>query len=155
MENFTIDAQLGYVDASYDEFDGFDADGVIGFDPVTDPAAAKALKFERVPELTGLVAATYVRDLEDGAELSMRASYWWSDEYYNDALNAEVIKQDAYGIIDANVTWINANRNFKVSVFGRNLADEEFFDFALDNALTTLTWGGMPRNFGVRFSYSY
>ena len=155
IDNLTLDASLGYVDASYDEFDGFDADGVPGFDPVTDPAAAKALEFERVPELTGYLAATYVRPLEDGSELSMRASYWWSDEYYNDALNAEVIKQEAYGLIDANVTWRSAERNLSVSVFGRNLADEEFFDFGLDNALTTLTWGGMPRNFGVRFSYSY
>lgn len=155
VENFVIDASLGYVDAGYDEFDGFDADGVLGFDPVTDPAAARALKFERVPELTGYLAGTWIRPLDGGAELSFRASYWWTDEYYNDALNAEIIKQDAYGLIDANVTWTNADGNVKVSLFGRNLADEEFFDFGLDNALTTLTWGGMPRNFGIRLSYSY
>ena len=155
VENFVIDASLGYVDAGYDEFDGFDADGVLGFDPVTDPAAARALKFERVPELTGYLAGTWIRPLDGGAELSFRASYWWTDEYYNDALNAEIIKQDAYGLIDANVTWTNADGNVKVSLFGHNLADEEFFDFGLDNALTTLTWGGMPRNFGIRLSYSY
>ena len=155
VDNFVIDASLGYVDAGYDSFDGFDADGVLGFDPVTDPAAARALKFERVPELTGYLAGTWVRPLEGGSELSFRASYWWTDEYYNDALNAEIIKQDAYGLIDANVTWTNADGNLRVSLFGRNLADEEFFDFGLDNALTTLTWGGMPRNFGIRLSYSY
>ncbi len=154
-EGFKIDASVGYVDAAYDEFEGFDADGVPGYNPVTDPAAAKNKKFERVPETTFNVAASYDRPLAVGGELGFRLSYNWTDEYFNDALNAPIIRQSSYGLLDASVNYKNEKGNIIVSLFGRNLADEEYFDFALDNALTTQTWGGMPRTYGVRVSYSY
>lgn len=154
-EGFKIDASIGYVDAGYDEFSGFDADGVPGYNPLTDPAAARAKKFERVPELTYNVAASYDRPLAAGGELGFRVSYNWTDEYFNDALNSRIIRQPAYGLIDASVNYTNEKGNLQVSLFGRNLADEEYFDFALDNALTTQTWGGMPRTYGVRLTYSY
>lgn len=154
-EGFKIDANIGYVDASYDKFEGFDADGVPGYNPVTDPAAARAKKFERVPEMTYNIAASYDRPLASGGELGMRLSYNWTDEFFNDALNSVIIRQEAYGLIDASVSYTNEKGNLQVSLFGRNLADEEYFDFALDNALTTQTWGGMPRTFGVRLTYSY
>ncbi|MEZ5459423.1 MAG: TonB-dependent receptor [Steroidobacteraceae bacterium] len=154
-EGFKLDASVGFVDASYDKFEGFDADGVPGYNPLTDPAAARAKKFERVPELTYNIAASYDRPLAGGAELGFRVSYNWTDEYFNDALNSRIILQPAYGLIDASVNYTNAKGNLQVSLFGRNLADEEYFDFALDNALTTQTWGGVPRTFGVRLTYSY
>jgi iron complex outermembrane receptor protein len=154
-EGFKIDANIGYVDASYDKFEGFDADGVPGYNPLTDPAAARAKKFERVPEMTYNIAASYDRPLASGGELGFRLSYNWTDEFYNDALNSVIIRQEAYGLIDASVSYTNEKENLQVSLFGRNLADEDYFDFALDNALTTQTWGGMPRTFGVRLTYSY
>ncbi len=152
---FKLDASVGYVDASYDKFEGFDADGVPGYNPLTDPAAARAKKFERVPELTYNVAASYDRPLAAGGELGFRISYNWTDEYFNDALNARIIRQPAYGLIDASISYKTENEKLVVSLFGRNLADEEYFDFALDNALTTQTWGGMPRTVGVRLTYNY
>ena len=154
-QGFKVDASLGYVDAGYDDFTGFDADGVPGYNPVTDPAAARTKKFERVPEMTYNVAASYDRPLAGGGELGFRVSYNWVDEYFNDALNSRIIRQPSYGLVDASVSWENAKRNWVVSLFGRNLADEEYFDFALDNALTTQTWGGAPRTFGVRVTYRY
>jgi iron complex outermembrane receptor protein len=154
-EGFKIDASIGWVDAGYDKFEGFDADGVPGYNPATDPIAAKNKKFERVPELTYNIAATYERPIAAGGSLAFRVGYTYSDEFYNDALNAEIIKQPAYGLVDASINYRNEKGNLLVSLFGRNLADEDYFDFALDNALTTQTWGGTPRTFGVRISYSY
>jgi iron complex outermembrane recepter protein len=154
-EGFKVDASVGYVDASYDKFEGFDADGVPGYNPVTDPAAAKLKKFERVPETTFNVAASYDRPLSIGGEMGFRVSYNWTDEYFNDALNVPIIRQPSYGLLDASVNYKNAKGNILVSLFGRNLTEEEYFDFALDNALTTQTWGGTPRTFGVRLTYSY
>ena len=40
-DQFSIEGSLGYTDAGFDEFLGFDADGVRGYDPVTDPVAKK------------------------------------------------------------------------------------------------------------------
>lgn len=151
-ENLRLDATFGYIEAGYDSFPGFDVNGG-GYDPNVDPQLAKKLKFERVPDFNYMLAATYTAPLASGSSLAFRASYDYRDEYYNDALNTEIIKQDGYGLFDASVTFTSADDRLRVVVFGKNLADEEYFDFALFNALTTQTWGGAPRTWGVRVSY--
>lgn len=152
-DNLVLDATYGYIDAAYDEWLGFDVNGG-GYDPNVDPALAKQLKFERVPDFNYMLAATYTQPMAGGGSLAFRASYDYRDEYFNDALNTPIIRQDGYGLFDASVTYTTANDRLRVMLFGNNLADEEYFDFALFNTLTTQTWGGAPRTWGVRFAYS-
>jgi len=151
-DRLKFDANFGYIDARYDEFTGFDANGG-GYDPATDPAAAKRLKFERVPDFNYMLAGTYTLPLSGGGSLAFRASYDFRDSYFNDALNSPIIEQDGYGLVDASVTYRNADGRLRVMLFGKNLADEDYFDFALVNTLTTQTWGGAPRTWGLRVSY--
>ena len=154
-DQFSIEGSLGYTDAGFDEFLGFDADGVRGYDPVTDPAAAAALKFERVPELTYNIMANYFQPLSNGAELDFRVSYSYTDDFTNDALGTKAIITDSYGLLDASVSYTFAQSGLKLTVFGKNITDEDYHDFALDNALTSLTWGGVPDTYGLRLTYSF
>ncbi len=153
-DQFNINASLGYTDASFDEFEGFDADGTPGYDPVSDPLAAAALKFERVPELTYNIGATYFMQLENGGEIDLRASYSYTDDFFNNATNSESIRTDSYGLLDISVGYTPPDSSLKVTVFGKNVTDELYHDFALDNALTSATWGGAPDTYGVRIRYS-
>ena len=154
-DQLSIEGSLGYTDAGFDEFLGFDADGVRGYDPVTDPIAAAALKFERVPELTYNIMANYFQPLANGAELDFRISYSYTDDFYNNALMTEAIKTDSYGLLDASVSYTFAQSGLKLTVFGKNITDEDYHDFALDNVLTSLTWGGVPDTYGLRLTYSF
>ncbi len=154
-DQFSIQGSLGYTDAGFDEFLGFDADGVRGYDPVTDPVAAAALKFERVPELTYNIMANYFQPLSNGAELDFRVSYSYTDDFTNDALGTKAIITDSYGLLDASVSYTFAQSGLKLTVFGKNITDEDYHDFALDNALTSLTWGGVPDTYGLRLTYSF
>ena len=154
-DQLSIEGSLGYTDAGFDEFLGFDADGVRGYDPVTDPAAAAALKFERVPELTYNIMANYFQPLANGAELDFRLSYSYTDDFTNNALMTEAIKTDSYGLLDASVSYTFAQSGLKLTVFGKNITDEDYHDFALDNVLTSLTWGGVPDTYGLRLTYSF
>ena len=120
-DQLSIEGSLGYTDAGFDEFLGFDADGVRGYDPVTDPIAAAALKFERVPELTYNIMANYFQPLENGAELDFRISYSYTDDFYNNALMTEAIKTDSYGLLDASVSYTFAQSGLKLTVFGLSL----------------------------------
>ena len=154
-DQFSIEGSLGYTDAGFDEFLGFDADGVRGYDPATDPAAAAALKFERVPELTYNIMANYFQPLSNGAEIDFRLAYSYTDDFTNDALGTRAIITDSYGLLDASVSYTFARSGLKLTVFGKNITDEDYHDFALDNALTSLTWGGVPDTYGLRLTYSF
>ena len=52
------------------------------------------------------------------------------------------------------VGYTPPDSSLKVTVFGKNVTDELSHDFALENALTSATWGGAPDTYGVRISYS-
>lgn len=153
-DSLVLEGALGYTDAGYDSFNGFDADGTPGYDPTTDPAAAAALDFERVPELTYTVAANYNVPMSSG-DIDLRVSYAFTDEFTNNATGTEYIKTDSYGLIDASISYTRASDGLKLTLFGKNIGDEEYHDFALDNALTTQTWGGTPSTYGVKAAYSF
>ncbi|ERL46539.1 putative FxsA cytoplasmic membrane protein [Candidatus Micropelagos thuwalensis] len=154
-DSLVLEGALGYTDAGYDSFSGFDADGTPGYDPVTDPAAAAALDFERVPELTYTVAASYNVPMASGSELDFRVSYAFTDDFTNDATGTAAIATESYGLLDASVSYTRDSDGLKLTLFGKNITDEEYHDFALDNALTRLTWGGTPSTYGVKAAYSF
>ena len=154
-DSLVLEGALGYTDAGYDSFTGFDADGTAGYDPVTDPAAAAALPFERVPELTYTVAASYNVPMASGSELDFRVSYAFTDDFTNNATGTAAIATESYGLLDASVSYTRDSDGLKLTLFGKNITDEEYHDFALDNALTRLTWGGTPSTYGVKAAYSF
>jgi iron complex outermembrane receptor protein len=151
-DRLLLDASYGYIDASFDQWTGFDVNGG-GYDPAVDPELAKNLKFERVPDFTYMVAGTYTLPLASGGNIAFRASYDYRDDFFNDALNTPIIRQDGYGLLNAGITYTSADERLRVMLFGKNLAEEDYFDFALFNTLTTQTWGGAPRTWGLRVSY--
>lgn len=149
-ERLKLDASIGYTDASYDEFNGQDVTG----DGVPDPALAKRLKFEKVPEMTAYAGATYRVPLGAEDVLAFRASYSYTDKFYTDTLNRYWLAQDAFGLLDASVTFARGDR-WQLSLWGKNLTDEEFIDFAADvGTLGSWVFGGEPRRYGVEFKLS-
>ena len=88
--------------------------------------------------------------MASGSELDFRVSYAYSDDFSNNATNTAYIATDSHGLLDASVSYTRESDGLKVTVFGRNITDEEYHDFALDNGLTRLTWGGHHRRMGLR-----
>jgi iron complex outermembrane receptor protein len=155
FEGFTLEANVGLVDAGYDSFDSFDTDlnGVI--EPI-DSQLAEDLEFVKVPKWMSHIAANYETQPGDIGTLLFRASYSWSDSYYTDVRNDPFLEQQSFGMLDASVSYINQEGNIKVSLFGKNLQDEEYFDYAANVAtLDSARWGGTPRTYGVRLTYEY
>jgi iron complex outermembrane receptor protein len=154
-DRFTIDVNVGWVDAEFDSFDNFDvnSDGIVD---AGDAKVAKELDFVKVPEWTYNVAASYEAEVADIGSLVFRASYSWMDSYFTDARNDPFLRQDSFGLIDASITYRNTANNIKVSLFGKNLDGEEYFDYAANVAsFDSARWGGVPRTYGLRISYDY
>ena len=148
-DNLTADFTFGYLDAKYDEFPGIDADRNGVYEPSIDDPAAEDLEFERVPEFEYTLGLQHRYPMGDSAELSSRLSYQWRDEHFVDTLNSPSIAVDSYGLLDASITYDRFVDGWSLSVFGRNLTDEEFHDFGFDGGTHRAVWGGIPRTYGV------
>jgi iron complex outermembrane receptor protein len=147
----SIDASLGYTDAKYDEFPGTDVNG----DGRPDPELAKELKFEKVPEWTGYAGASYEIPLGTDDTVTLRGSYSYTSKFYTDQLNRYWLAQDGFGLLDASVTFARGER-WQVSLWGKNLTDEEYIDFAADvGTLGSWVFGGEPRRYGVEFRANF
>ena len=109
-----VEASLSYLDAEYDRIDT----GVtlIGED----------FDFERVPEYTGSLGVSKEFALDDLGFVVVRADWSYRDDTYNDAYNTEILKTDSYNLVDASIRWINPGEDWTVTLYGRNLGDEEY-----------------------------
>ena len=98
----------------------------------------------------------YNFDIAGGAALLARVAYSWRDDYMTDLYNKPWLQQESFDLLDASLTYTSPSEKVRVSVYGKNLSDEEYFDYAADvGALDSARWGGAPRTYGVRVSYAY
>jgi iron complex outermembrane receptor protein len=170
---WTVRANLGYLDASYDDFCA-DVDGPN--DPVTNPAPPTPLPNEcgprqttsggviiptdnsdlelrRAPELSWSVDSSYVMKVGPG-DLTLQASWRWKDDYYTTFQNVPLGFTESFGLLDASIAWEYCNWRF--AVFGRNLTDEEYISSALLVAgLFNFQAIGQDRTVGAELSYHF
>lgn len=89
-----------------------------------------------------------------GGVLSARADYQWTDDFYFDPSNAPEVLSPSYGLLSAFMSWESPN-GLKVSVYGKNLGDEEYQQHVIKNAGIGFSVFGAPRSFGVALSKSF
>lgn len=139
-DEFEITAQYGYTKARYDEFLG-----------VADPASRR---FVRIPENTAAVSARYERALENGGNIVARASAQYTGEYFYDDPN--LIRQEAYTLIDANIAYTTPSGRWTATLWGKNLTDENYANWGSTlGALGENRFPGNPRTFGIRLETEF
>jgi iron complex outermembrane receptor protein len=143
-DNLVLEASWGYLDPSYDEAD---------FLTQTTGKSASSFDFTMVPENTRSAAATYDLALSDIGTLTWRLSYSFVDEMATDDFNRQRVSQ--YELYDASVKFTNSDENLTVSLFGRNLKDEVYFDFAFNLVGLRSAFLTPPRTYGVELTYEF
>jgi iron complex outermembrane receptor protein len=137
-------ASISFLDATYDRFDvpygvcspfvinNFNDPGcadVPGTRPVGSPRIVNASgnNLNNAPEFSGNVYGQYDVALGDNGGLRLFAQLSHTDDVYFNAANAVVARQDAITLLDAQIGWTNASGSLELSLFGKNLTDEEYF----------------------------
>ena len=160
-DNFDLQAAAAYTHARYEDFPS--APGFV-LDP-TDPATLGGLLFSNVsldvsgmhmvrsPEFTASGTLSYHTPLSGGKELEITLSPYYSSEVFFTFDNS--LSQDSYVTLDAAAT-LTLSDSLKVSVFGRNLTDEEYLTGASQNALSLENASyAKPMTYGVSLNYSF
>ena len=117
---FSTAFQLGYIDASFDEF--------VTFDPVTGTRRnlADQRDFQNTPEFSGALSLTYRLDLSNGGELAFIPSVSHRTEYQLFEIATPALDQDAYTLVDASIDWTLPGGRTVLGLHGKNLTDEDY-----------------------------
>tara|TARA_R110000823_G_scaffold130015_8_gene257837 strand:+ start:3434 stop:5671 length:2238 start_codon:yes stop_codon:yes gene_type:complete len=149
--NLVINANLGYLDAKYDDFDAdLTGDGI-----VTDNSK---LELRRVPEWTGGVNGTYTLNLGPG-QLSLFASYRYTDEYWVEVRNDPRGLLNDRGVVDATIAYEwewEEGRSVRIALWGRDMTDEVDYNSAVV-VPGTIAFSGVSggEQYGVRVSGNF
>jgi len=121
-ESLMIRANGSWQDAEFNEFSAdTNFDGVDDVDLSGKPPT-------RAPELMGTIAATYTHSLF-GGDLAWDGRVSYEDESvitYSDVAPEFDVNADERTLVDASVTWQNADRSLLFRVLGKNLTDERY-----------------------------
>lgn len=149
-EGTRLSAQVGWLDAEYDEFN----------DPRIDANPALADLHEHVPfspEWTARVALSHSLFLGSGAMLTFGGDVSYRDDVWLSVDNREVLKQDAYTLVGLYGIWDSPEGNWQVRAGVKNLTDKVYKtdgqEFSSVGNIQTAYYG-WPRHFYVAVRYN-
>lgn len=85
--------------------------------------------------------------------LGANVSYYYNDGFYYNPDNR--LRQAAYGIVNAELRYGDADRSWEAAVFARNLFDKQYPSYIAVSALFDATAPAAPRTYGVRLTYRF
>ncbi|MFK7916202.1 MAG: TonB-dependent receptor [Pseudomonadales bacterium] len=146
--DLNVFASFGWLDAEYVDFET-DVNANDGVNMIVD---ASFLTPRNAPEITYGVGGTWSKQIGAG-ELEVFAKYAFIDEIQSDLLNLAVGEIDSRDDLGISVSYSQANWRF--TVFGRNLTDEEFETPALIVPLFAAGTVNQGSNWGAEFEYRF
>jgi iron complex outermembrane receptor protein len=173
VDGLTLGLNVGLLDASFDDW------LVPGLaNPMNAAVRVDKSGFElrRAPDFTAAFNAQYEQQLGNGGKITYGLNYSYKDDYYiiantvqrPAALDSGLV--DGYGLLDASISY--ETENWSVSLWGKNLTEEDYFLHVLDvgtnydvvgpnNTLAVIpglwTFGTIspPRTYGVEFRFNF
>ncbi len=148
----SVDFFATYLSAEYKEF--FNGDYANGF-AITDLSGNT---LPNAPEYTAKLGINYETGLGEG-DLRLRGEAYYQDEIYFTEWNRADAYQDGYGLLNASVDYAFAGGNWMLSLWGRNLSDEEVISNNIITAplYNSVRVGSMlpPRTYGASVMYQF
>jgi len=98
------------------------------FTTPADPTARRSVvgnRLSQTPENKIAANVSYRIDMEDGSYFLPTVSYSWRDEFYNSFFNNANEISPAYDNIDARLNWKSSNDLLGLTLWVRNLTDED------------------------------
>ncbi len=150
LDNLTLTASAAYTDAKYVQYDNAPQKPEnLNLSAVQDLSGEP---LTGVPEFTYSLSGDYWQPLDflGGYEGYVHADWAERTSYYTSASNSRYAEVPGYGLLNARIGVRDPGRGWDLSLWARNLLDEEYFQ-TLGSANTGLVTGlvGEPRTYGA------
>jgi len=147
-QNFSVDLNMGYLDASYDEF-------FADFTGSGTEADFTYLEPLRAPELTWTLGLTYEWQAGPGIAY-VRASAHFIGEHHTSQLNSQTVFNNDQTLVDLSMNYELDNTTF--AFFAKNITEEDGFTVGYDvfaGAAWTYGMARKPRVWGFNITQSF
>lgn len=139
---------VSYLEAEYDNFPAAPGPGGTTID-------AAGNRLNNAPEWMLQAGLDYRRALS-AWEFYTSANFGWQDEVFFTADNNSIDRQSGYGLLDAAIGIESLDRRWDLSLWGRNLTDEDYITWSAQYTPPGRTGhAGPPQTYGLRASYRF
>ena len=125
IDHLTINASVGYMDATYSSVD---AGAVVAASTGRFGAAGvgKGATLPKTPEWKVNISPRYEAELGNGGKMVILADYTYTAEMKNDTEGTFLLMRPATNIINASITYREPDGRYELTVGGTNLTDERY-----------------------------
>jgi iron complex outermembrane receptor protein len=143
-DNLQLSSSYNHSDAKYTDFVLPNGTNVSGNDMVFAPKSAYTIDADyRVP-------------LDTAGSLDFNVAYNWKSSYFTAVTNAPKTRQGALGMLGAGVSWTSSDASWMVSMWGKNLTDEqEISSRIVDPTGITSEFYMPPRTYGLTVTKTF
>ena len=152
VEQLRVEGGYAFIDAELVDYEvDTSGDGMIDTD-------FSGNRPDNTPEWTSTLALTYDMPFENGSIVSVRVDWRGSSDSYDGNEEDPDRRHEAYDVFGARASWLSPGEELGVSVWGRNLTEEEYtvnVGPAQPN-LNQLNFAyGAPRTYGLTIDYRF
>ena len=150
-DRLLLNLAYGYLDARFDEFL---AGTIQGFDIRRD-----GNRIPHSPRHSVSLAARYGLELGGNGSMNLSIDYGWKHHSWHSSDNAPgrferlASLQKAYGVANAAVTWISPGNQWRLTAWGKNLADTLYADQRTSFAGASWAHYAPPRTYGISIEF--
>lgn len=119
------------------------------FNPATRTYNASGNRLNAAPKGQFSGSATLNFDVA-GGNLFLRGEYFHQTRVFYDASNAPIFAQKPYDLVNASIGWTSPDKDWTISVIGKNLANEEYLVTIAANGLVPAGLAGAPRTYALQ-----
>ncbi len=147
-KHFDITGSVGYLDATYGDFEGCPAGGAIAVTPLTN---CDGNRLNLAPEFTTALAGTFHYPVNDTlGDLVISANWNYRTEVFFEPQNEDRLSGQGRHLLNARVGF--AAEQWQFFIWAKNLTNETFVNFADDRSailVSTTRAYGAPRTYGA------
>jgi iron complex outermembrane receptor protein len=158
-ENLRLDFNGTLYDIAFNEFSTLNVlDPLVILDgtaAVPDDLAGNRPR--NTPDYSFGLRGTYTQDLANGGMIDYSVAYAYKGEQFYTEFNDPLMGADAYGILDANLTYTFPNEDLTLNLWAKNITDEFVLSgaFAISTSRTTTGTYLPPRSYGITIGYAF
>ncbi|MFK7956350.1 MAG: TonB-dependent receptor [Lysobacterales bacterium] len=151
-DQLMVNVNVALLDTNVDEW--MAVDPVASQWPNTVLRDASGIELAQAPDLSYSVRAEYSWPLSNGMEIFLGGDVNYTDSTTGGAQPTDAT--DSYSVANARLGVGNAERTWRATLWGRNIADEYYFPAAYTGGNGPFVRAnGMPRTYGVSIDYNF